>query len=106
MQSQIPGRAGLLHRVRRLVRRNRRLIAALLLCAAAGLPVRTLPPAPAASGPVVVAAADLPAGTVLTGAQLAVQQHPSAADPPGSAASPADVLGRRLASALRAGSPV
>jgi len=106
MQSQNPGRAGLLRRVRRLVRRNRRLIAALLLCAAAGLAVQALTPAPAASVPVVVTAADLPAGTVLTEAQLTVQPHPAATGPPGSAASPADLLGRRLASALRAGSPV
>jgi len=106
MQSQIPGRAGPLPRAWRLVRRNRRLIAALLLCAAAGLAVQALTPAPAASVPVVVAAADLPAGTVLTDAQLAVQQLPAGAGPPGSAASPAELLGRRLASALRAGSPV
>jgi|SRR4051794_37052601 len=106
MQAQIPGRAGPLHRVLRLVRRNRRLIAALLLCAAAGLAVQALTPDPATSVPVVVAAADLPAGTVLTDAQLAVRPHPADAGPPGSAASPADLLGRRLASALRAGSPV
>ncbi|MCG2621737.1 Flp pilus assembly protein CpaB [Arthrobacter sp. I2-34] len=106
MQAQTPGRTGPLHHARRLVRRNRRLFAALLLCAAAGLTVQAFVPAPAASVPVVVAAADLPAGTVLTDAQLTEQRYPATTGPPGSAASPAGLVGRRLASALRAGSPV
>ncbi|MFD1212624.1 Flp pilus assembly protein CpaB [Arthrobacter sp. GCM10027362] len=92
--------------MRRLVRRHHRLLAALLLCAAAGLAVQALSPAPLSTVPVVVAAEDLPAGTVLSAAHLAVHAHPAAAGPAGSTAVPADLLGRRLASALRAGSPV
>ncbi|NKX49629.1 Flp pilus assembly protein CpaB [Arthrobacter deserti] len=106
MQAQTPGRAGPLRLARRLVRRNRRLLAALLLCAAAGLGVQALTPAPAATVPMVVAADDLPAGTVLTAAHLTVRPYPAATGPPGSSPAPPHVLGRRLASALRAGSPV
>ncbi len=50
------------------------------------------------------AAADLPAGTVLTDASLGLTELPTA--PAGSAADPADLAGRVLAAPVRAGEPV
>lgn len=91
---------------RRLVRRHYRLIAAALLCAAAGLTVHELTPAPLETVPVVTAAADLPAGTILADSDLVTGSLPASAVPSGSAASVHDLAGKRLATALRAGSPV
>ncbi|NKX53702.1 Flp pilus assembly protein CpaB [Arthrobacter mobilis] len=106
MQVQTAGRAGPLPLLRRLVRRHYRLLAALLLCAAAGLTVQALTPAPLSTVPVVVASGDLPAGTVLAPGHLDVQPYPGSAGPPGSSAVRDGLVGQRLASALRAGSPV
>src|SRR5918996_1048874 len=50
--------------------RNRRLAVALLLCAAAGMAVQQLTPAPALTQPVFAAARDLPAGKILADADV------------------------------------
>jgi pilus assembly protein CpaB len=63
------------------------------------------PPGPAAE-PVAVAAADLPAGTVLTGTDLRTARLPGDAVPDGTVAGPADLAGRVLAGPVRAGEPV
>jgi Flp pilus assembly protein CpaB len=55
---------------------------------------------------VVVAAADLPAGTVLAAGQLTVAAFPGTAVPGGTARDPAALAGRRLAGGVRAGEPV
>jgi pilus assembly protein CpaB len=86
----------------------RRALAALL---AAGALVLALRPPPAAdAGPstvsVVVAAGDLPAGTLLGAGDLAVARLPLDAAPAGSAEEPAALTGRRLAAAVRVGEPV
>jgi hypothetical protein len=99
-------RAALPFLVRRLIRRHYRLIAAALLCAAAGLTVHELTPAPLETVPVVTAAADLAAGTILADSDLVTGRLPASAVPSGSAASAHDLTGKRLATALRAGSPV
>lgn len=59
-----------LHRLLRWVGRHRRLLAALLLCAAAALAVQTLTPARPATTPVLVASQDLPAGHSLSEGDL------------------------------------
>ncbi|MGY1814301.1 Flp pilus assembly protein CpaB [Blastococcus sp. SYSU D00820] len=85
----------------------RQCLAALL---AAGALVLALHPSPAPAAPppdgvpVVTAAADLPAGTVLSTADLAVTRLPGA--PAGAVADPAELTGRTLAGAVRAGEPL
>jgi Flp pilus assembly protein CpaB len=68
-------------------------------------------PEPAAAGPprsvpVAVAARDLPPGTALAAADLAVVRLPPDAAPHGAAEEPARLTGRVLASGVRAGEPV
>ncbi|MDN3482190.1 Flp pilus assembly protein CpaB [Arthrobacter sp. APC 3897] len=92
--------------MRRFLLRRRRLLAALLFCAAAGTAVQALLPPAAGEVSVVVSAADLPAGAVLTSRDLRTITVPAAAVPPGSFAAPGQTAGRRLATALQQGSPV
>ena len=54
----------------------------------------------------VTAAADLAAGTILADSDLVTGRLPASAVPSGSTASVHDLTGKRLATALRAGSPV
>ncbi|KQS68456.1 Flp pilus assembly protein CpaB [Modestobacter sp. Leaf380] len=89
----------------------RRVAAALLACGALVLAVR--PPAPAtvtaAVGPVtvvVVASADLPAGTVLTAGDLTAVELPAGTTAAGSAAAPDGLVGRTLAAPVRRGEAV
>lgn len=91
---------------RRLIRRHYRLFAALLLCAAAALVVHHFTPAPAPTDAVVIAAADLPAGTVLAADDVKLGELPAGAVPDGAAENPSLLVGQRLATALRAGAPV
>ncbi len=96
-----------LRRPRSPVTLLRRCLAALLAAGALVLALR--PPEPSAAAPlpgtpVVTAATDLPAGTVLTDASLTRTELP--APPAGSAADPADLAGRVLAAPVRAGEPV
>lgn len=86
--------------------RTRRLLAALLCCAAVGIAVQALMPQDAAHTPVVTAGRDLPAGQVLTQGSLAVRPLPADAVPPGVFSSPEELAGRRLASPILAGTPV
>src|SRR3954470_2763249 len=88
----------------------RQITAGALACLALGLALR---PPPSAAGdaapptvPITVAAADLPAGTVLTAADLRVVDLPEDAAPAGAAASPDEVTGQVLAAPLRTGAPV
>ncbi len=83
--------------------RNRRLIVALLLCAAAGLAVQQLTPAPAATVAALAAARDLPAGAVLDSSDVAVVAVPPGLIPDGSHTGSAGFPGGQLAVALRQG---
>ncbi len=98
-----PPRAERLPRARRALLRHRRLIAAVLLCAAAGTCVEALLPPDEPRTEVVSAAADLPAGTVLTRADLDLLALPAAAVPPGAVRHAAALTGQRLAGPLRRG---
>jgi Flp pilus assembly protein CpaB len=85
--------------------------AAVLLAGAALLLALRPPPAPAAARgptlvPVAVAAADLPAGTRLTGQHLAVSRLPAETVPHGAETGPGPLLGRVLAGSVRAGEPL
>lgn len=88
----------------------RRIAAVLLAAAAIVLALRPSPapradPRPAAIG-VAVAAADLPAGTVLSRAQLDVARFPPSAVPSGTTREAAPLVGRVLAGSVRAGEPL
>ena len=89
---------------------SRRLAAGVLALGALVLAARPTPTDPRPEGPatvgVVVAARDLPAGAVLTAADLRLARLPPEAVPDGVAAAPDELAGRPLAGALRAGEPV
>jgi pilus assembly protein CpaB len=89
----------------------RQVAAAALACLALVLALRSPPPAAGAGPgrptvPVAVAAADLPAGTVLTTADLATAALPADAAPAGAASAPDALAGRVLAAPVRAGEAV
>ncbi|WP_400158641.1 RcpC/CpaB family pilus assembly protein [Arthrobacter sp. BPSS-3] len=89
-------------RLRRWVGRNRRLIAALLLCLAAGLAVQQLTPAPPPTVTAWAAAGDLPAGRLLAPGDLnAVQVPPGVL--PDAAIDPSTAEGQQLGIALSRG---
>lgn len=104
------GRVIRFRRPRSPVHFARRVAALLLALGALVLAVR--PPAgtavadPPETAPVVVAAADLAPGTVLTGGTLRLVQLPPGAVPAGSVASSAELTGRVLAGPVRRGEPV
>ena len=83
--------------------RNRRLAAALLLCAAAAMAVQQLTPAPLSTVTAVAAARDLPAGTAVTAADLARLQVPPGMVADGFLQDDAAAAGRQLAAPLRKG---
>ena len=93
-------------RLRRFLLRRRRLIAALLCCAAAGTAVQALLPADPGKVSLVVAAADLPAGALLTAGDLQTVPVAASAVPPDSFTDTAQLPGRRMATPLKRGSPV
>jgi pilus assembly protein CpaB len=97
-------------RPRSPVHTARRAAAALLAVLALVLALRPAPPAATADEPadvpVTVAALDLPAGAVLTLADLSVARFPAVLLPAGVVADPADLAGRVLAGGVRAGEPV
>ncbi|MET0763466.1 MAG: Flp pilus assembly protein CpaB [Blastococcus sp.] len=99
-----------LRRPRSLLHTARRAAAVLLAVTALLLALRPDPVAganePPISVPVVVAGADLPAGTVLSGTQLAIALLPADVVPAGVEPGPAELLGRVLAGAVRAGEPL
>lgn len=80
-------------RLRGALWRGRAVVAALCLGVAAAATVQALRPAPPPTVPVVVLAADVPAGTPLTAADVAVAHLPPAAVPAGAPRAPADVVG-------------
>jgi pilus assembly protein CpaB len=99
-----------LRRPRSPVHAARRLVAMLLGVAALVLALRPAP-VPAAArapdvSPVVVAATDLPAGSVLGRSQLAIARLPSELVPGGTVADPELLLRRVLAGGLRGGEPI
>jgi pilus assembly protein CpaB len=87
----------------------RRVAAVLLAALALVLALRPDPDAatpPEHDVPVTVAATDLPAGAVLTGADLSTAGFPRALVPAGAAADPSALVGRVLAAGARRGEPV
>ena len=85
----------------------RQCLAGLLAAAALLLALRPDPAGPAGPGPgvpVVTAAADLAAGTPLESRHLVVRRVASA--PGGTVPDPAELVGRTLAGAVRAGEPI
>lgn len=83
--------------------RNRRLAAALLLCAAAALTVQQLTPAPLATVAALAAARDLPAGAALAASDLAPVRVPPGVVAEGFLQEPGTAAGKQLAAPLRKG---
>ena len=81
-----------------------------LAAASAGLAVLlfavTLRPTSADLVDVIVASADLPAGSTLTEQDLAVDAIPADYFPPGAVTNPADALGRMIASGIASGEAI
>jgi Flp pilus assembly protein CpaB len=98
------------HRPRSPVHTARRIAAAVLAALALFLALRPPPPAASAAAAelvgVAVAARDLPAGTVLTAADLTVARYPSDAVPAGAAGTRDPLLQRVLAAGVRAHEPI
>lgn len=93
----------LLARLRAFLFRKRRLLAAAVLCAAAGVTVEALLPHEPEVVSVIAAAADLPVGSVLTAEQLAVVHLPKEAVPQHAFTSTDLVAGQQLATPIYAG---
>ncbi|SDL52964.1 Flp pilus assembly protein CpaB [Arthrobacter sp. ok362] len=91
------------HRLRGWLNRNRRLIAALLVCVAVGLTVQQLAPAPADTVVAFAAAADLPAGKTLEPGDISSISVPPGLVPAGNPGSGAAFEGKQLAAPLRRG---
>lgn len=83
----------------------RRLVAALLVLAAAALAVRPQPRDPD-TVPMLVAARDLPPGATLRDTDLTVSRLPPSLRPPAALTDPAQAAGRVLAGATTAGEPL
>jgi pilus assembly protein CpaB len=88
------------------IRRYRRLIGAALVTVALALVVSKLAPKPAATTAIVVAARDLPAGEVLTAADLRTVDMPAATLPSGVATDVGAVVGSQLSGPLRRHEPL
>ena len=97
-----------LRRPRSPVATARRTAAALLAATALFLALRPAPPAapPPSAVPVAVAALDLPAGTALSGQDVAVARLPPGVVPGGVVPEAKPLVGRVLAGAVRAGEPL
>lgn len=104
--SPAAGLARLRRRARRLVRRHRRSLGALLVGVAALLALQQLRPPPPPTVPVVVADRELPAGTVLQPSDLALRQVPAEAVAPSALADPDRAVGRTLAGPVPRGEPL
>lgn len=94
------------YRLRRAAHRHKRLVAALLFCAAAGVAVEAAVGEDYATTAVVTATRDLAVGTVLTDADVAVVSLPQEAVAVGAASSSAEVVGQQVAAPLTLGAPV
>jgi pilus assembly protein CpaB len=96
-----------LRRPRSPVHTARRTAAVLLAAAALFLALRPVPPAPPpAAVPVAVAARDLPAGSSLSGEDVAVARLPPEVVPNGVVPAVEPLVGRVLAGAVRTGEPL
>ena len=91
---------------RLFVYRFRRPLAAVSAGLAVLLFAVTLRPTSADLVDVIVASADLPAGSTLTEQDLAVAAIPADFVPPGAVTNPADALGRMIASGIAMGEPL
>jgi Flp pilus assembly protein CpaB len=91
---------------RLFIHRFRRPIAATCAALAVLLFAVTLRPTSADLVDVIVASADLPAGSTLTEQDLAVDAIPADYVPPGAVTNPADALGRMIASGIASGEPI
>jgi len=98
-----PGNRPLHSRFAGWLSRNRRLAAALLLCAAAAIAVQQLTPAPISTATALAAARDLPAGTAVTEADLAPVQVPPGMVADGFLREGGAATGKQLAAPLRKG---
>ncbi|MBT2594371.1 RcpC/CpaB family pilus assembly protein [Arthrobacter sp. ISL-72] len=100
-----PGRPGpsAARRLSSWLNRNRRLAVALLLCAAAGIAVQQLTPAPAHTVTALAAARDLPAGAALSSNEVMAVRVPPGMIPAGAFTDAAAVDGKNLAAPLRKG---
>ncbi len=94
------------HRWRRTLHRHRRLLACLLFCAAAGVAVEAAVGDEPASTPVVSAARDLAAGTVISESDVMILRVPEEAAVGGVLEDAGLVLGQQLASPLLQGAHV
>jgi pilus assembly protein CpaB len=101
-----PQGPSLRYRLRRGTHRYRRLLAALLLCAAAGVAVEAAVGEDYATTAVVTATRDLAVGTVLTAADVTVVRLPEEAVTVGAATTSVDVVGHQVAAPLTLGAPV
>ncbi|MEV4988251.1 MULTISPECIES: RcpC/CpaB family pilus assembly protein [Micrococcaceae] len=90
-------------RVAAWLSRNRRLAAALLLCAAAAIAVQQLTPAPLSTATALAAARDLPAGTAVTDADVVRVQVPPGMVADGFLRDDAAATGKQLAAPMRKG---
>lgn len=91
-------------RLRRLLWRSRRVIAAVCVAAAVGLVVDALRPSPPATTPAVVLARDVPAGTVLSDRDLTVARLPVGTVPRTALTDPRAARGSPVAVSLPSGS--
>lgn len=98
-----PGNRPLHARFAGWLSRNRRLVAALFLCAAAAIAVQQLTPAPLSTVTALAAARDLPAGTTVAAADLAQVQVPPGMVADGFLRDGAATAGKQLAAPLRKG---
>lgn len=99
-------RHALVLRLLRMAARHRRLLAALLVGLSVAMGLSALRPPLGPLSPLVVAAADLPAGHRLTGSDLGLAQWPADLVPAGGATDAASLLGQVLADGLHRGEPV
>jgi pilus assembly protein CpaB len=102
----LPGLTGRGRRARWRRRVLRRVLSAGLAAAAVVLVVLELHPPPEPAAPVLVAAREVPAGTVLSDADLRVDHVPRGTLQPGALASTADAVGRRVGAGLVSGEGV
>lgn len=105
-RSEQRGGPQLWREIRIAVRRYRRLLRAVLIVVAIAIVVARLAPNPAPTTAIVAAARDVPAGAVLTAADLHTIALPPALVPAGATTDAAAVVGSQLSGPLRRGEPV
>ncbi|TKV29584.1 flagellar biosynthesis protein FlgA [Arthrobacter sp. NamB2] len=105
-QTNHAGRPPIRYRLRRRIQRHRRLIACLLLSAAAGVAVEAAVGEDYATTTVVSAAHDLPVGKVLSDADVALIDLPEQAMGGPAYQDRSQVVGQQLAAPLSQGSPI